>query len=178
MKNVVLVVNFRCPNHIEDYIHRIGRTGRAGNKGTAVTFLGPDEVKKLINLTKVTHHSHLFCLIKKKEKYSLDLIKVLKRSDQQVPIELLVMGNQFKEKLKSGEAKLYNNANMQGKGFNFDEEEIDNSNKAKYEQKKFLALKMGIEVEDKIDEDDIFKKKSLDEDKSKDKKSAKPELTF
>ena len=26
------VINFRCPNHMEDYIHRIGRTGRAGKK--------------------------------------------------------------------------------------------------------------------------------------------------
>ncbi len=42
-----MVVNYKCPNHIEDYIHRIGRTGRAGNKGTAVTFLGPDEVSIL-----------------------------------------------------------------------------------------------------------------------------------
>ena len=35
---IVLVINFKCPSHIEDYIHRIGRTGRAGNKGTAITF--------------------------------------------------------------------------------------------------------------------------------------------
>lgn len=29
-KNIKLVINFDCPNHLEDYIHRIGRTGRAG----------------------------------------------------------------------------------------------------------------------------------------------------
>ena len=34
----MLVINFKCPSYIEDYIHRIGRTGRAGNKGTAITF--------------------------------------------------------------------------------------------------------------------------------------------
>jgi len=39
----VLVVNYKVPNHFEDYIHRIGRTGRAGNKGTAITFITPDE---------------------------------------------------------------------------------------------------------------------------------------
>ena len=43
IKSLVLVVNFKCPNHLEDYIHRIGRTGRAGNKGTAITFITPDE---------------------------------------------------------------------------------------------------------------------------------------
>ncbi|SPO28125.1 probable U5 snRNP 100 kD protein [Ustilago trichophora] len=37
--NVGLVVNFAMPNNIEAYIHRIGRTGRAGKKGTAITFL-------------------------------------------------------------------------------------------------------------------------------------------
>lgn len=39
IKSIVLVVNFSCPNHLEDYIHRIGRTGRAGNRGTAITFI-------------------------------------------------------------------------------------------------------------------------------------------
>jgi ATP-dependent RNA helicase RhlE len=37
--NVSHVINFDTPNNYEDYIHRIGRTGRAGNKGTALTFV-------------------------------------------------------------------------------------------------------------------------------------------
>jgi ATP-dependent RNA helicase DDX46/PRP5 len=43
IRSIVLVVNFKCPNHLEDYIHRIGRTGRGGNKGTAITFITPTE---------------------------------------------------------------------------------------------------------------------------------------
>ena len=35
------VFNFDVPTHAEDYVHRIGRTGRAGNTGTAVTFIIP-----------------------------------------------------------------------------------------------------------------------------------------
>ncbi|KAK0531318.1 mRNA splicing protein prp28 [Tilletia horrida] len=44
--NVSLVINFQMANHIEAYVHRIGRTGRAGNQGTAITFLdaGDEEV--------------------------------------------------------------------------------------------------------------------------------------
>ena len=33
------VVNYDLPDHPEDYVHRIGRTGRAGSKGTAISFV-------------------------------------------------------------------------------------------------------------------------------------------
>lgn len=42
IKDIRFVVNYDVPKTIEDYIHRIGRTGRAGNGGTAVTFFGCD----------------------------------------------------------------------------------------------------------------------------------------
>ena len=41
------VVNFDVPMDPEDYVHRIGRTGRAGATGHAYTFLGPDEISPL-----------------------------------------------------------------------------------------------------------------------------------
>jgi ATP-dependent RNA helicase DDX3X len=37
--NVVLVINYDTPNNIDDYVHRIGRTGRAGHHGMAVSFV-------------------------------------------------------------------------------------------------------------------------------------------
>lgn len=36
------VVNYDLPNNIDDYVHRIGRTGRCGNVGRAVSFYDPD----------------------------------------------------------------------------------------------------------------------------------------
>lgn len=39
IKNIKAVINYDFPNHIEDYIHRIGRTGRAGAKGSSYSFL-------------------------------------------------------------------------------------------------------------------------------------------
>lgn len=39
--NVGLVVNFDFPNGVEDYVHRIGRTGRAGASGESLTFFTP-----------------------------------------------------------------------------------------------------------------------------------------
>ena len=41
--NVSLVVNFDLPKLADDYVHRVGRTGRAGNKGEAVSFVGPKD---------------------------------------------------------------------------------------------------------------------------------------
>ncbi len=41
--NVELVVNFDMPNEVEDYIHRVGRTGRAGATGRAVSLVSPTE---------------------------------------------------------------------------------------------------------------------------------------
>ncbi len=41
------VINFELPNVPEDYVHRIGRTGRAGSEGEAVSLVSADEVKLL-----------------------------------------------------------------------------------------------------------------------------------
>lgn len=42
VRNITHVLNYDYPNNSEDYIHRIGRTGRAGAKGTAITFFTTD----------------------------------------------------------------------------------------------------------------------------------------
>jgi len=41
------VINFDVPIHAEDYVHRIGRTGRAGREGQAFTMVTPEETKYL-----------------------------------------------------------------------------------------------------------------------------------
>ncbi len=41
------VINYDVPENPEDYVHRIGRTGRAGASGYALTFVGPDEISQL-----------------------------------------------------------------------------------------------------------------------------------
>ena len=47
------VVNFEMPNVAEDYVHRIGRTGRAGNEGVAVSLVCVDEHKLLRDIERV-----------------------------------------------------------------------------------------------------------------------------
>ncbi|KAJ2631321.1 mRNA splicing protein prp28 [Coemansia sp. RSA 1290] len=53
VKDVSLVVNFEMCKDIETYTHRIGRTGRAGKRGLAVTFLGADDRDVLYDLRKM-----------------------------------------------------------------------------------------------------------------------------
>jgi ATP-dependent RNA helicase DDX46/PRP5 len=82
VKQLKLVVNYDVPNHLEDYVHRAGRTGRAGNKGTAVTFITEEQ-----------------------DRYAIDIVKALKYSGQQVPDDLQKLAESFMEKVKAGKAK-------------------------------------------------------------------------
>ncbi len=54
VSNLTHVVNYSIPNETESYVHRIGRTGRAGNKGVAITFVTPREAYQLNRIQKAT----------------------------------------------------------------------------------------------------------------------------
>ena len=47
------VINYELPHAPEDYVHRIGRTGRAGAEGDAISFFSPDEEKYLVDIEKL-----------------------------------------------------------------------------------------------------------------------------
>ncbi|MBU0646110.1 DEAD/DEAH box helicase [Patescibacteria group bacterium] len=57
VEDVQLVLNYDLPDQIEDYVHRIGRTARAGKSGKAISFAAPaqkrdiQQIEKLINIT-------------------------------------------------------------------------------------------------------------------------------
>ncbi|SCM26578.1 ATP-dependent RNA helicase, putative [Plasmodium chabaudi chabaudi] len=70
IKNISIVINYDIPNTIEDYIHRIGRTGRAGNKGKSILFFPYDYY------------------VPQKQRFAKDLVKLLNKTNQQVPNEL------------------------------------------------------------------------------------------
>ncbi|KAL4914170.1 hypothetical protein BDW62DRAFT_191041 [Aspergillus aurantiobrunneus] len=101
VKQLKLVVNYDAPNHLEDYVHRAGRTGRAGNTGTAVTFLTEDQ-----------------------ERYSVDIAKALKQSGQQVPEPVQNMVDSFLEKVKAGKEKA-STSGFGGKGLERLDQERD-----------------------------------------------------
>ncbi|MCJ1243227.1 ATP-dependent RNA helicase dbp2 [Trapelia coarctata] len=57
VKNITHVLNYDYPNNSEDYVHRIGRTGRAGAKGTAITLFTTDNAKQARDLVAVLAES-------------------------------------------------------------------------------------------------------------------------
>ena len=52
LRKVNLVINFDLPKHVEEFVHRVGRTGRAGEKGSAISFVGPRDWLSYIALKK------------------------------------------------------------------------------------------------------------------------------
>ncbi len=54
IKGVSHVFNYDTPWHPDDYVHRIGRTGRAGAKGRAFTFVSEDDAEAIGNVEKLT----------------------------------------------------------------------------------------------------------------------------
>jgi len=114
VKNLNVVLNYECPNHMEDYVHRVGRTGRAGNKGIAYTFITSDQ-----------------------ERYAPDIVKALVTSKVPVPEDLRVLVEKFKAKVDAGNAK-NSGGGFGGKGL---ERIEDARNREKKFQRKVISLK-------------------------------------
>ena len=59
VQDVSLVVNFNMATNIESYTHRIGRTGRAGKSGIAITFLGNEDTDVMYDLKQILSKSSI-----------------------------------------------------------------------------------------------------------------------
>ncbi len=69
IKELDAVINFDIPNISETYVHRIGRTGRAGNKGTAYSLCSADEKDYVISIQKLISQ---FIPVEEEHPYPLD----------------------------------------------------------------------------------------------------------
>ncbi|EDS26949.1 conserved hypothetical protein [Culex quinquefasciatus] len=125
VKQLILVVNYDCPNHYEDYVHRCGRTGRAGNKGFAWTFL--------------THEQG---------RYSGDIIRALELSGGTIPDDLRQLWETYKTTQEEQGKKVHTGGGFSGKGFKFDEQEAAAVNERKKMQKAALGLQDSDDDED------------------------------
>lgn len=123
VKQLKLVVNYDAPNHLEDYVHRAGRTGRAGNKGTAVTFVTGEQ-----------------------ENCAPGIARALEQSGQPVPPQLEDMRKAFRDKVKSGKAK--DQSGFGGKGL----ERLDQEREAARVRERKTHRTEGDEEEEKKEE--------------------------
>ncbi|KAM9728133.1 putative ATP-dependent RNA helicase DDX46 [Menidia menidia] len=128
VKQLILVVNYNCPNHYEDYVHRAGRTGRAGNKGYAYTFITEDQVR-----------------------YAGDIIKALELSASPIPTELEQLWASFKDQQKAEGKSIKSSSGFSGKGFKFDETEHALANERKKLQRAALGLQDSDDEEGALD---------------------------
>ncbi|CAG9112131.1 unnamed protein product [Plutella xylostella] len=92
VKQLVLVVNYDCPNHYEDYVHRCGRTGRAGNKGYAWTFLTPEQGR-----------------------YAGDVLRAVELAGAAPPAELRALWDQYKQRQEQDGNKVHTGGGFSGK---------------------------------------------------------------
>lgn len=93
VKNVEAVFNYDLPRDDEDYIHRIGRTGRAGKSGVAFTFVSKRELNALKRIEKSNGLK-----IKKIERPTVEEIDVAKFDNY---------ANEVREVIKSGELEFF-----------------------------------------------------------------------
>lgn len=56
IQSISHVINFDMPDNVEDYVHRIGRTGRAGAKGIALSFAASDDRQLVTSIEKFMGH--------------------------------------------------------------------------------------------------------------------------
>lgn len=85
------MLNYDYPNNSEDYIHRIGRTGRAGQNGTAITLFTTDS-KFQHGHSRVSLEGEMLIIITKTDqKQARDLVNVLQEAKQQIDPRLAEM---------------------------------------------------------------------------------------
>ncbi|KAJ2083685.1 pre-mRNA processing RNA-helicase [Coemansia sp. RSA 988] len=124
VRGLSMVVNYDCPNHMEDLVHRVGRTGRAGNKGDAYTFVTPDQ-----------------------DRYASEVVKAMKLSGLSPPADIQALADSFLEKVKQGKERRGGHAGFGGKGL----EKLD---KDRTMMKKIQKVTYGVTGDDVLDDDD------------------------
>lgn len=149
VKNCVCVVNYDVPNHYEDYVHRCGRTGRAGNKGFAHTFITPDQGQ-----------------------YAADIIKALELSGNPIQPELQKLWDDYKSEAERLGKKVWASSGFSGRGFQFDEAEA----KAVDEKKKYQKKSLGLQNSDDEDEDGVNADGGADRDSELDAAALESEI--
>jgi len=155
------VINYSAPNHLEDYVHRVGRTGRASKKGISYTFVNSGDESKFAPIVV---------------RAMIEAAQV-----ENISSELKALSDSFKEKVKKGEAR-WAGSGFKGKGYTYDSSELNDAQKlAKLEKRQALIEAGLIDPDDDEDGDDNNKTVESNEidtagESSSDKNSAESDI--
>ena len=118
-------------------MHRVGRTGRAGNKGHAITFITPDECAA-----------------------AADLIKALENSANAVVTdELRELDELYQERLRDGDIeKRRSNVGYVGKGYKYSREEEEKVRTERMQLSKSFGYGIGEDAEDNEEQEEALAK--------------------
>lgn len=130
------VINFSAPNHLEAYVHQVGRTGRSNNKGVAYTF----------------------CNSTDEAKFAPIIVRALSEAGQSENIspELKKLSDEFKTKVEKGEAK-WAGSGFKGKGYSYDQSEMNEQQKLARAERRQALIEAGLLDPD--DDEPMFEEK-------------------
>jgi len=122
------VINYSCPNHLEDYVHRVGRTGRAGNRGIAHTLVNSGD----------------------EAKFAPVIVRALIEAGQSGNIgdSLRALADSFRDRVKKGEAR-WAGSGFKGKGYSYNSSELNDAQKLARMEKRQALIDAGM-----IDDED------------------------
>jgi len=137
------VVNYSSPNHLEDYVHRVGRTGRAGNRGVAYTFVNSTDEAKFAPI----------------------IVKALVEAghSKNLSQELKDLSESFKEKVAKGEAR-WAGSGYKGKGYTYDSSEMSDAQKLAQMEKRQALIEAGLLDPDEEEAKDQDQDDNMDND--------------
>eukprot|EP00557_Chaetoceros_sp_GSL56_P004108 CAMPEP_0176487354 /NCGR_PEP_ID=MMETSP0200_2-20121128/6082_1 /TAXON_ID=947934 /ORGANISM="Chaetoceros sp., Strain GSL56" /LENGTH=1000 /DNA_ID=CAMNT_0017884167 /DNA_START=71 /DNA_END=3070 /DNA_ORIENTATION=- len=117
------VINYSAPNHLEDYVHRVGRTGRAGKEGVSYTFCNSGD----------------------EEKYAPIVVRAMIEAGHadNISNDLRKVSDEFKLKVEKGEAR-YAGSGFHGKGYSYDSSELSDAQKLAREEKRQALIEAGM----------------------------------
>lgn len=91
ISNIELVINFDLPHITSDYIHRVGRTARAGKKGSSISFVTPFDVEIIQNIEDYTN-SKMSLYADVSEEHVVKVLNVVAKASRVAELKLLESG--------------------------------------------------------------------------------------
>jgi len=131
VRAVGCVINYSAPNHLEDYVHRVGRTGRADETGVAYTLVNSGD----------------------EAKYAPNVVRAMVEAGHAANIspELRELADEFKGRVERGEAKYAGSGFKGNKGYSFDSSEKTEAQKLEHLAKRQALIEAGMMDPDEDD---------------------------